>query len=110
MTTTTRHTYIIVTDALKPQANALALQVDPTTSGDTFQVQLSASGTAPATHWGCAWDMDEVQYQRAVPRFEGAQNAWMFLQEDYIDPVSGQPSIALAAATIGLLQVRRSTI
>lgn len=48
---------IVITAAIAAQANTRTRGVDE--GGDTFTVALSVSGSLPATHYWCSWQMTD---------------------------------------------------
>ena len=80
MPTLYAHRYIIVVSAArKAVADSLAKQADPdTTATGTFSVGLSATGTAPATHYWCGWSVTQAQRDRLAARFTDGVNGVRF--------------------------------
>ncbi len=69
---------IIVTNAVKPQAEALLADVDPTSVPPIFKRGLSASGSLPATHWVCSWVMTQAEWDAVQQKIGNVSNAWVY--------------------------------
>ena len=101
----TRNVYLVVGNADLAQANALALQIDPTTGPNTFSIPCSASGNLPATHWACSWVMTQAQWDSTTTRFttlEAQGRAWRCDAD--------LQTLDQAVASIGLLKAQNDGI
>ncbi len=74
----TRRAIIIITNGVKPQAEALLADVDPTSVPPIFKRGLSASGSLPATHWVCSWQMTQAEWDSVQQKIGNVQNAWVY--------------------------------
>ena len=68
----TRRAIIVTPASLAPQANAGAKQndLDPVGGEKTFTVPLSATGSLPATHYWCNWQMTPDHWDAAQTRIK----------------------------------------
>ncbi len=74
----TKRALIIITNGVKPQAETLLADVDPTSTPPIFKRGLSASGSLPATHWVCSWAMTQAEWNSVQQKIGNVQNAWVY--------------------------------
>lgn len=95
---------IVVQVAQKATAESAVSQLDPSSAGTTFVIDLSSTGQEPITHVACQPNVPAslVPHVQAIAsRFSGASVFAATSAEDHL------PMIARSLQSIGLMKVER---